>query len=276
MPKHSGTHCCICSGVPEEAMPAAARPEPLIASAIPAQPQWNSSAEITCIWPSGSEALRWIASKPPKPCRRASSIASQGVLSSSSCLRATGRITSRANLRQRALNSSCSSFSAKSILVPLCRCPIDWSVSQFSGTVLLRAGAARYVSPVIPKRPINRDVPPAGETEARPEVKEEKPQEPAPKPGGGKATPQGKPSKETDTPAEKAKPPRQPKSQTPKLLAGLVVLALVFIVVAIVFASGGDDKSGSEVTASTPAAGGESGGGEPAPQVAEALAFPAF
>src|SRR5438128_1235926 len=53
-------------------MPAAARPEPLIASAIPAQPQWNSSAEITCSCPSGSEALRWIASRPPKPCRRAS------------------------------------------------------------------------------------------------------------------------------------------------------------------------------------------------------------
>ena len=33
-------------------MPAAASPEPEIASAVPAQPQWNSSAEITCIWPS--------------------------------------------------------------------------------------------------------------------------------------------------------------------------------------------------------------------------------
>ena len=42
-------------------MPAAARPEPEIASAMPAQPQWNSSAEITCIWPSGSAAERWIA-----------------------------------------------------------------------------------------------------------------------------------------------------------------------------------------------------------------------
>ena len=43
-------------------MPAAARPEPEIASAMPAQPQWNSSAEITCIWPSESAAERWIAS----------------------------------------------------------------------------------------------------------------------------------------------------------------------------------------------------------------------
>ena len=30
-------------------MPAAASPEPEIASAVPAQPQWNSSAEITWI-----------------------------------------------------------------------------------------------------------------------------------------------------------------------------------------------------------------------------------
>jgi hypothetical protein len=91
--------------------------------------------------------------------------------------------------------------------------------------------------PVIPKRPINRDV------DAAPQVE----------------------------------PPREPKSQTPKLLAGLVALALVFIVVAIVFASGGDDKSGSgEVTTSAPAASADSGDAAPSPQVAEALAFPAF
>jgi hypothetical protein len=100
---------------------------------------------------------------------------------------------------------------------------------------------------VIPKRPINRDVPPTEEKETRPEKKEEKP-----------------------------RPPREPKSQTPMLLAGLVALALLFIVVAIVFASGGDDQSGSEVTTSAPAASGESDGGEPSPQVAEALAFPTF
>jgi Cell wall binding domain 2 (CWB2) len=91
---------------------------------------------------------------------------------------------------------------------------------------------------VIPKRPINRDV---------------------------EAAPQ-------------AQPPREPKSQTPKLLAGLVALALVFIVVAIVFASGGggESESGSEVTTSAPAAGSDSGEESPSPQVAEALAFPAF
>jgi hypothetical protein len=112
---------------------------------------------------------------------------------------------------------------------------------------------------VIPKRPINRDVPAAGEKEAWPEKKEEKA-------AGEKATPQ--PPKE--------RTPREPKSQTPKLLAGLVALALVFIVVAIVFASDGGDKSGSEVTTSAPAAGAQGGGGEPSPQVAEALAFPTF
>jgi len=106
---------------------------------------------------------------------------------------------------------------------------------------------------VIPKRPINRDVPPTEEPEARAEEKQEKPAE-------AKAS------------AEK------PKSQTPKLLAGLVALALVFIVVAIVFASGGNDKSegSSEVTTSAPSGGSGSGDESPSPQVAEALAFPAF
>jgi hypothetical protein len=106
--------------------------------------------------------------------------------------------------------------------------------------------------PVIPKRPINRDVPANEDAEAGPEKKA------APEP----------------------KPPREPKSQTPKLLAGLVALAVVFIVIAIVFASGGDDKSAGDgaVTTSAPAAGGgESEESEsPSPQVAEALAFPAF
>ena len=41
---------------------------------------------------------------------------SHGVDSSASCLAATGRITSAANLRHRALNSRCSSLYPKSIL----------------------------------------------------------------------------------------------------------------------------------------------------------------
>jgi len=108
---------------------------------------------------------------------------------------------------------------------------------------------------VIPKRPINRDVPAPEEKEAHTEEK------PEPK-------------------AEK--PPREPKSPTPKLLAALIVLALVLIVVAIVGSSSGGDReaSTSEVTTSAPAASSEDGGGgggeSPSPQVAEALAFPAF
>ena len=43
-PKHSGTQRPICSGVPGSAMPAAASEPPEIARAIPAQPQWSSSA----------------------------------------------------------------------------------------------------------------------------------------------------------------------------------------------------------------------------------------
>ncbi|HET9153977.1 MAG TPA: cell wall-binding repeat-containing protein [Solirubrobacterales bacterium] len=115
---------------------------------------------------------------------------------------------------------------------------------------------------MIPRRPINRDVPPTEETEARREEKEKKPQPKEPQPAAEKGSPQ-------------EKPPRQPKPQTPKLLAGLVVLALVFIVAAVVFATGGDERSGDHAPASAPAGGAESGGGASA-EVAEALAFPAF
>ena len=43
-PKHSGTQRAICSGVPDAAMPAAASEEAEMARAMPAQPQWSSSA----------------------------------------------------------------------------------------------------------------------------------------------------------------------------------------------------------------------------------------
>jgi len=111
---------------------------------------------------------------------------------------------------------------------------------------------------VIPKRPINRDVPPTEEVEARPEKEEKKAPE-------KKAAPQSKPA-------------RLPKSQTPKLLIGLVALALVFIVVAIVFATGSDDEGESigGVTTSAPSTSDRGGDDSPSPQVAEALAFPAF
>jgi hypothetical protein len=128
---------------------------------------------------------------------------------------------------------------------------------------------------VIPKRPINRDVPPSEEPEAKPDKTEEKKPAPEAKPVREEAQTQAMPAAEKSSAAA---PPREPKSQAPKLLAGLVALALVFIVAAIVFAGGSGDKSegGSEVTTSAPASGSESDGGSPSHQVAEALAFPAF
>ena len=130
---------------------------------------------------------------------------------------------------------------------------------------------------MIPKRPINRDVPPAEEPEAQAEKKEKKPPEESQPSGEKAAPPEPKEAPAEETPLPLAEP-RRPKSQTPKLLAALVVLALIFIVAAIVFAGGSSDKSegGNEVTTSTPAAGSGGGDESASPQVAEALAFPAF
>lgn len=92
-----------------------------------------------------------------------------------------------------------------------------------------------------PKRPINRDVP-GPEVAPDPEAKEAK-----------------------------------PKPLAPKLLGALVVLALAFIVVAIIGSSGGDeDASTGGGSAPAPATTDDDSGEAPSPQVAEALAFPAF
>lgn len=102
---------------------------------------------------------------------------------------------------------------------------------------------------MIPKRPINADVPaPEGEEKA---PEQEQPKKPA---------------------AEPKK--KEPKSPAPKVLAALVVLALVFIVVAIVGSSGGKDASTNE-GAPAPAATNDSGG-ESASQTPEALGYPSF
>jgi ell wall binding domain 2 (CWB2) len=108
---------------------------------------------------------------------------------------------------------------------------------------------------VIPKRPINADVP-------APEEKKSQEPEKAPP-----SAPQEKPAK----PA-----PAQPRPLAPKLLAGLVVLALAFIVVAIVGSSGGDDDPGGDAGTVPRSADSGDGGEAPSPQVAEALAFPGF
>ncbi len=91
---------------------------------------------------------------------------------------------------------------------------------------------------MIPKRPINRDVP-------------------APEP-----------------PPEPEKP--EPRSQAPKLLATLVALAVVFIVVAIVGSSGGKDEGTSEGAPAPAPATRENDGGESASQTPEALGYPSF
>jgi len=94
--------------------------------------------------------------------------------------------------------------------------------------------------------------------------------------------PEGKQEKDAASEAkteqlQKVRPPREPKPLAPKLLAALVVLALAFIVVAVIGSSGGgEDSSTSGGSAPTPAATDDSSDEAPSPQVAEALAFPAF
>jgi hypothetical protein len=158
---------------------------------------------------------------------------------------------------------------------------------------------------VSPKRPINADVPAAEEEEAAKQAsadaqktnqqppaqpghpgtsQPEYTPQPAAEPGApGAAKPESKPQPAAEPgrpgaakPGSKAQPPapkRQPKPLAPKLLGLLVVLALVFIVVAIVGSSGGK-KGHGEVAPAAPAQSG--GDAAPSPAVAEALAFPAF
>jgi len=124
---------------------------------------------------------------------------------------------------------------------------------------------------LLPKRPINADVPAPEEEEKEAPAAEEKPapekaEAKEPKSGGVRlSSPRG----QRKTNAERAA-----KSPTPKVLAGLVVLALVFIVVAIVGSSGGKDESGT-APAPAPAASG-SAGDSPSSQTAEQLGYPNF
>ena len=114
---------------------------------------------------------------------------------------------------------------------------------------------------MIPKRPINADVP----------APEKPPAEEAPTGKNEQRTERGEsPTGEIPRVEAAEKPPRQPKPLAPKLLAALAALAVLFIVVAIVGSSGGGkDESTGEVTTSAPSAAG-------APAPAEALSFPAF
>lgn len=122
---------------------------------------------------------------------------------------------------------------------------------------------------MIPKRPINRDVPTPAEqeTEQLPEVKPEKEAKPA-----KEAKPQAEKS------AEPASPPKQrePKPVAPKLLIGLVVLALAFIVAAILWGSGNDEDAAPEAPAPAPAPSTRDRAEASTSQTAEALGYPSF
>jgi Cell wall binding domain 2 (CWB2) len=115
---------------------------------------------------------------------------------------------------------------------------------------------------VSPERPINADVP-APEEAAQPEE------------SAAAAAPEPKP-----VPPEPApEPPAEPRARrrpsvpaTPLALGGIVALAIVFIVAAVVFGSGGTESDSPETPAPAPAAGAATGESEPA----EALGFPAF
>jgi hypothetical protein len=134
---------------------------------------------------------------------------------------------------------------------------------------------------VIPKRPINADVPePEGEARQEPPASAAK-AEPTPRPERQEAEPQPSKPKAEPTTEEleiPAEPPRRPRSQAPKLLIGLVALALVFIVVAIVGSSGGkkSDTAAAPTPAPAPASEGAGDASSSPAQTAEQLGYPSF
>lgn len=105
---------------------------------------------------------------------------------------------------------------------------------------------------MIPKRPINADVPATEEKD------------------------QGPPPKVEEKPPEKVEPlTKETNAGTPRALIALVALALVFIVAAVVWGSGGGDDSEAPAPAPTPTA--SEPPSEDAPsQSAQALGYPSF
>jgi ell wall binding domain 2 (CWB2) len=145
---------------------------------------------------------------------------------------------------------------------------------------------------VSPKRPINADVPPPEngeegaspaeqETRALPEVKAEAGEQAK---GAGKkakekkAKPPPKPKAEKKPKQEKGARRREPRSAAPKFLVGLVVLALAFIVAAIVGGSGSDEEAATSPAPAPAPASAPAGNAEEAPssQAPEALGYPGF
>jgi hypothetical protein len=96
-------------------------------------------------------------------------------------------------------------------------------------------------------RPINADMPSTEELER---AFEEKPA--APEPASAAESPKPDPPQPKPTAPRPPKPPRQPKPLTPKLLALLVVVAIGFIVVAIVGGTGGGKDETESADKATP------------------------
>ena len=119
---------------------------------------------------------------------------------------------------------------------------------------------------MIPKRPINADVP-TEETKAAKEAPKT-PEKPTEKQLGGGVRPL--------SPSEQQKTNAGRSSGAPRALLALVVLALVFIVVAIVWGTSSNDSS-SEATAPAPAPTGKEGDqSNSAAETTEALGYPGF
>ncbi|HEY6730672.1 MAG TPA: cell wall-binding repeat-containing protein [Solirubrobacterales bacterium] len=130
---------------------------------------------------------------------------------------------------------------------------------------------------MLPKRPINADVPSA-EEKPPPEEKPQAPEKPeAPKAETPKAKPKAAAKAETsdEVPSPAPKKPRGTGGGAPKALVALVVLAVIFIVVAIVAGSGGDDED-SGAPAPTPSSTSGEPRSKPASQDTEALGYPSF
>lgn len=121
---------------------------------------------------------------------------------------------------------------------------------------------------MIPKRPINADVPAAAEKE--PKAAPESEQKPAPKPEA-KAK---EPKPEAGVRPLSAIGRQRTNAGAPKPLIALVVLAVVFIVAAVVWGSGGDDTE-APAPAPTPTTG-ASQTEAAAAQSAEVLGYPSF
>jgi hypothetical protein len=118
---------------------------------------------------------------------------------------------------------------------------------------------------VIPKRPINADVP--TEAEKEPKAAPEAEQKPAPKP-------EKKAKPEAGVRPLSAIGRQRTNAGAPKPLIALVVLAVIFIVAAVVWGSGGDDSE-APAPAPTPTTG-ASQTEAAAAQSAEALGYPSF